>query len=197
MKTKILVLLTFLSTGMYAQFNFGIKAGIGSSNVSFTDLQSNTNVENLSAKEALGYHAGLFARVKVLSFYVQPEMLFTALNSNIDIQNFNGDISTVKFNLSRLDVPVLVGFKMMAFSVYGGPVMSYNMTRPAEIISVDYRNGSLGYQAGVGLTFGDFLLDLKYEGSFQNFANSVVIDGTEYTVDARTGQVILSLGYAL
>lgn len=186
-----------MSTGLFAQLDFGLKAGVGSSNVTFDNLESNTNIKSLSANNALGWHAGIYTRVKVLGIYLQPEVLYSTINSQLDVTNGDGTKETVDFQLTRLDVPVLLGLKLGPASIFGGPIMSYNLTNPADILEVDYRNGTLGYQAGIGLTLGDFIIDLKYEGAFQNLANAVVIDGNEYQVDARTGQLILSLGYAL
>ncbi|GGH77255.1 MAG: PorT family protein [Bacteroidetes bacterium] len=197
MKPLFVAFLSLLSTGVYAQLDFGLKGGMSSSNVVFSDLESNANIENLSANNALGWHAGVYTRVKILGLYIQPEVIYSSLNSKVQIEESNGTSSTKSFQLTRLDVPVLLGIKFGPASIIGGPVMSYNLSHPSDIIEVDYRSGSLGYQAGFGLTLGNFIIDLKYEGSLQNLAEKVVIDGQEYDVDARTGQLILSLGYAL
>lgn len=195
-----LIALTFLclmSGAAFSQLDFGIKGGASSSGVIFQDLEEGTSLESISSENSFGWHAGLYARVKVLGIYLQPEFIYSQLNSTLSAEKNSGETSTSDFQLSRLDIPVNLGIKFGPASIFGGPVMSYNLNHPSEIFEVDYKNGTLGYQAGVGLTLGNFIIDLKYEGSFQKLADEVVIGGESYKVDARTGQVILSLGYAL
>lgn len=192
-----IALLCFASFTSLAQFDFGLKAGVNSSTLTFEDLEMNPNVEDIVASNKFGYHAGAYVRVKVLSIYLQPEFLYTQIYSDLEVQQSNGGTETVDFALSRFDIPVNLGFKVGPASIFGGPVLSYNLNHPSEIIDIDYDGGTLGFQAGVGLTFGNFILDAKYEGSFQSLAEEVVIDGQAYAVDARAGQFILSLGYAL
>lgn len=192
-----IALLCLASFSTFAQFDFGVKGGANSSTLTFEELEANSNVEDIIANNKFGYHAGAYVRVQVLGIYLQPEFLFTQIYSDLEVQNSDGSTEMVDFSLSRFDIPVNLGVKLGPASIFGGPVMSYNLNHPSEILDIDYNGGTLGYQAGVGLTLGDFILDLKYEGSFQTLAEEVVIDGQAYAVDARTGQFMLSLGYAL
>ncbi len=195
--TTLLVLIVFSSSSLFAQLDFGIKGGLNYTGVDFNNLEDNTLVDELSSSSQVGFHAGLYARVKFLGLYVQPEFIYTELNSQIDVNKSDGTSSNSDFKLSRLDIPVNLGLKLGPASVYGGPVMSYNLNYPSDIFEVDYSSGTLGYQVGVGLTLGNFIIDAKYEGAFQEIANEIVVDGQAYQVDARTGQFILSFGYAL
>lgn len=192
-----IALLCLASFSTFAQFDFGVKGGANSSTLTFEELEANSNVEDIIANNKFGYHAGAYVRVQVLGIYLQPEFLFTQIYSDLEVQNSDGSTEMIDFSLSRFDIPVNLGVKLGPASIFGGPVMSYNLNHPSEILDIDYNGGTLGYQAGVGLTLGDFILDLKYEGSFQTLAEEVVIDGQAYAVDARTGQFMLSLGYAL
>lgn len=193
----IIALLLICSFSSQAQFDFGIKAGVNSSTLTFEDLESNQSINEILTNNKFGYHAGAYIRVQVLGIYLQPEFLYTQINSEIEVQESDGTTSTLDFALSRFDIPVNLGFKIGPASIFGGPVLSYNLNHPADILDLDYNGGTLGYQAGIGLTFGKFILDAKYEGSFQNIAEEVVYEGQAYTVDARTGQFIVSLGYAI
>lgn len=192
----ILLTLTFTSSA-FAQLDFGLKGGMNYSGIDFNELELNNAIEEINSNSQIGYHGGVYARVKFLGIYLQPEFIYTQMNSQIDIQKSGGNQTTEDFTLSRLDIPVNLGVKLGPASLFGGPVMSYNLNYPSEIFEIDYSGGTLGYQVGVGLTLGNFIIDAKYEGSFQNIASEVVIDSRSYTVDARTGQFILSFGYAL
>lgn len=193
----VLFLGLLLPTASFAQFDFGIKGGVNSSTLTFDQFEGDVDVESIHAENDWGYHGGAYVRVKILGIYLQPEVLYSVLSSRIEVTNSAGEVSESKFQLSRFDIPVNLGIKLGPASIFGGPVMSYNLNQPSDILDLDYSGGTLGYQAGLGLTLGNFIMDLKYEGSFQSLAEVVVIDGEEFAVDARTGQFILSLGYAL
>lgn len=192
-----LLLAMFLSLGASAQFDFGIKAGLNSANVDFSNVESTSNFETITSNSDFGWHAGVYARVKILGIYLQPEFLYSVINSEIEVNSNNHGNQTETFTLNRLDVPVILGVKIGPASVFGGPIMSYNLNNPSDILEVDYRDGTFGFQAGVGLTFGDLIIDVKYEGSMHNLTEQVVIDGQAYEADARTGLFIVSLGYNL
>lgn len=193
----VFTFLTLLCSPAFGQFDFGIKGGVNTSSITFENLEQNSSVADIIANNEFGYHAGAYVRVKVLGVYLQPEFIYTQMNSVLEVQGSNGSVEEVDFALSRFDIPVNLGFKIGPASVFGGPVLSYNLNNPSEILDLDYNGGTLGFQAGVGLTFGNFIMDVKYEGAFQALTEQVIVDGQAYDVDARTGQFILSLGYAL
>ncbi len=66
--------LTLFSYSSYAQlFTLGPKIGLSSSKINVAE-----DVNGIISGDAeVGFHAGLFARVSILGFYVQPEALFT------------------------------------------------------------------------------------------------------------------------
>lgn len=196
-KIVLLSALAIISAPAFAQFDFGVKGAATLSKLQFENLEDNASIEKIAGSDKLGWQAGFFARIKMLAIYIQPEILYSELRGDVVVNHTDGTSNTEQFRLLRLDVPVSLGFKIGAASISAGPVMSYNLNSDAsEILEIEYKDGTLGYQVGIGLTLGDFIIDLEYEGSFQSIANEVVIDGNAYKVDARTGQFMLGIGYS-
>jgi hypothetical protein len=157
-----LAILIAASVGANAQFNLGIKGGVNLSNI---------NTDNLSSSTRTGYQAGLFARIGG-GLYVQPEMYVSGTGSN-----FHADDNSVSGNVhfTNLNIPVLLGkrfgtagtnFRIMAGPIYTG-VLSHSLSQSIDNAYHDfgnYKSGTLGYQAGVGVDILGLTADLRYEG---------------------------------
>ncbi len=159
--------LLIISLGAHAQSStFGIKGGINFSKI---------NNDNLSESTVTGYQAGLFARFGS-SFYVQPEVYVASsggkVNGNVGTAAYNGDI---KF--TTLNVPLLLGKSFgsnsLNFRLMVGPVYSYIMDQDKNFSANfsgayadfgNYKNSTLGYQAGAGVDIGPITADVRYEG---------------------------------
>jgi hypothetical protein len=102
-------------------------------------------------------------------------------------------------DFNRLDIPVMLGFKLFKFlRLHAGPVASIDMDsdlRDANntIQDVDYEKATLGYQAGIGLDIGNFILDAKYESSLSTITKNI----GRFDTDQRINQFILSVGFKL
>ncbi|WP_375585705.1 porin family protein [Cyclobacterium xiamenense] len=144
----------------------------------------------------MGYHLGAFARINLPIIFLQPEVLYTNTGGSFSNNTFNYDVS-----FDRLDIPVMIGMKLGGlFRIQAGPVASYVFN--SDLVA---RNGSrssiippkedftFGYQAGLGIDIGNFLLDLKYEGALTNTINTFA----QVPTDQRQNQLILSMGFRL
>jgi len=156
-----------ISIGAQAQSStFGIKGGMNFSKI---------NTDNLNESTVTGYQAGIFARFGS-SFYVQPEVYVASsggkVNGNVGAAAYNGDI---KF--TTLNVPLLLGKSFgdenLNFRLMVGPVYSYIMDQDKNFSANfsgayadfgDYKNSTLGYQAGAGIDIGPITADVRYEG---------------------------------
>lgn len=204
MKSILLVLFLLLTTLANAQiFQLGPRFGVSSSNVN-VDQVTNANMRTISQSDArLGFHAGLYSRITLLGFYVQPEMLFTSTSSEIAIQSANAtEIS--RLNFARLDVPVLVGKRFFGFARANiGPVFSTLLKADirsgniTEDIREQYANATVGFQMGIGLDIWKLSADLKYEGSFSALGDNLQFGGQTFATSTRPSQFILSVGYRL
>lgn len=189
----LFTLLFFIGVTAKAQlFTIGPKAGISS-----TTLSIEENADNYESGAAqFSYHAGIFARVKIAGFYVQPELYFNSVNGEYINPDPTIPVSeqTVKFDQNKIDMPVLFGWKFGPVRVNAGPVASFNLKDLEDMDDAnveDYKSAVFAYQAGVGLDISKLIIDLRYEG---NLSKQAVLgqDG-----DVKVNQIMLSVGYKL
>lgn len=198
-------LLTVSTYGQEQIFRFGPKVGVSSSNINVKDIR-NTTYRIESGDARLGFHVGAFARLSIASFYIQPEALFTSAGGRVKISDLNQNEVVRNYRLNRFDVPVMIGTKFGDFFRFQlGPVFSMllsddakqNVTGSIDEIKQGWRDASVGYQLGIGFDAGQFILDLKYEGSLSKAGDNINIGGEQFNTDFRNNQFILSLGLSL
>src|SRR5690606_10844703 len=154
-KLFCVLLLLFIGSVSYAQvFMVGPRLGVSSSQVKVEEVKNNlNNVEEGDAR--FGFHAGLFTRITLSSLYIQPEVLFTNNGGEIKFDDEAGRRIVREYEFNKLDVPVMVGFKLTDFlNIHAGPVASLLLKADAkdggvkEDVKNNYNNATIGYQAG-------------------------------------------------
>lgn len=201
-KLVVMLVLAFTASTAFGQlFTVGPKIGISSSSIKVED------VENIaSGNSSVGFHAGLFSRITIAGFYVQPELTFTSSGGEIKYDDNAGNnldqVTELKYN--KLDVPVLVGMRFAKIlRVNAGPAFSLILSEDArnkgtvDEVKSNYNNATVGYQAGVGLDIGKITLDLRYEGSLNNLSDEINIGNESFDTDMRNNQWLFSLGLKL
>ena len=171
-KILITFLVVFIALQAHAQFSLGVKGGVNFSHLSVSDGRINAN-------ELPGFQVGLWTRFG-RGFYVQPEAYLGSSGSNFDFQ-YNQANQTVtesgKVRFTTLNVPLLFGqsfgLSKLNFRLMAGPMYTYilndnqNLSQNIRNAYQDfgnYRNSTLGYQAGAGVDVLNFSVDLRYEG---------------------------------
>jgi hypothetical protein len=213
MKRFVFFLLSFLIvTSLNAQLlRFGVKGGVSSTSVKFDNstwqsVQTSQGTMDLLVEQGdakLGLHLGLFSRIQVLGFWLQPELLFTQSRGEFIYNQIGTSTSSIreqKFN--KIDVPIIAGWKFGPARIGLGPVASIMVSESESYngfsltnVSSDFKKATFGYQVGVGLDIFKFAtLDLKYEGNLSKFGSGVTIGGVERKFDQRNPQWIASLG---
>ncbi len=177
-KITVLSLFAFicLASTTYAQkgFQLGIKGGITTNEI-YTDAGSLGKNISESYDTKTGYVAGVWGRFGN-KIFLQPELLLAQKGGTIDIQN----VGKVKFSYSNLDVPVLVGFKVLKiFNVHAGPVATFKISEDQKLKDAlkdlttsdeTIKNASFGYQLGVGVKILGINLDLRKVGSLSEIS---------------------------
>jgi opacity protein-like surface antigen len=202
MKKIIVILLTLiLAAPIYSQVKFGIKAG-ASTDFTFTDqtLQgTDFEVVLQNAKSAeWGFQGGVFMRATFAGLYLQPELLLATATNSVTYEDVEAGGAAVVYNqkFNKLNIPVLIGFKLGPIRLNAGPAASVMITDPKEIIDgATYKRATFGYQAGVGLDlFKKLTVDVRYEGNLNQFGNEITILGETFTLDDRTGALLVHVG---
>ena len=219
MKRFYLILLVMLFTlpSAFGQLQFGIKGGIVSSSTSLDTRLSDlavSNNENLKALELeaqdakVGFQGGFFGRLSIASLYVQPELMFTSTGSRVKVSEIYSDDSQVDSTYTtiknqefkKIDIPIMVGFKLGPARLQAGPVGSIMLDQQSAIEAAtnykeEFNGATWGYQVGLGLDLLNTLtLDAKYEGSLSKLGESVNIGNRSYSIDNRPSQFIVTVG---
>lgn len=201
-KIIVIILALVLAVPGFSQVKFGLKAG-ASTDFTFTDQTfSGADFEVIlqNAKAAdWGFQGGLFMRASFSSFYIQPELLLATATNSVSYEDVEGGGAEVIYNqkFNKLNVPILLGVKVGPLRLNAGPAASVMISDPKEIIQgATYKKATFGYQAGVGLDlFKKLTFDLRYEGNLNQFGDEITIGGQTFTLDDRTGALIVHVGY--
>lgn len=141
----------------------------------------------------IGYHIGVFGKVGS-QIYLKPEFVYT---------NTKSDYNDGDFKMQKLDLPVLVGAKVIGpVSVFGGPAFQYILNTKFNDVTInDVKNDfTVGLNFGIGLNINKLGIDLRYERGFnKNEAQFVESNGltNPSRIDTRPDQIILSLSLIL
>lgn len=207
MKQFVVFCMIMLGTlSLSAQVEFGIKAGISSYDLA-DDFQkwrdADADIKDVISDAGYGYHFGLYSRLKLPLFYIEPAIL---LNSNKVSYNLAGNGTDSVFNNLKkeryynIDVPIMLGTKIWFFRVQGGPVAHVFLNSSSELTDIKgygekFKDARFGYQAGIGLDLKRLRLDVNYEGNFSSFGDTINVGGATVNIDDNAARIVMSLGY--
>lgn len=186
-------------------FNYGIKAGIGFSSLKMEDITGISDGSDaydlITGDGVMGYHVGFQTRIKIAMIVIQPEIYFNAGGGTVEQVVDGGATEILDVKFSRIDIPLLVGVKLGPARLNVGPVGSFVISETTDLTELepDFEMFSSamtwGFQAGLGLDISKISLDVRYEGSLSELGESFSVGGTDFPLDARPSQWIISLGY--
>ncbi|MFT3752948.1 MAG: porin family protein [Paludibacter sp.] len=216
MKKNIFIAVFLLSvSSVFAQFNFGIKAGYNSSLKfdNITDVQSGTyNLSDVKSELNNGFHVGVFSRIGD-KLYFQPEVLYALQKKNYEftLQDAASQNVTVdKFiSFSTVDVPLLLGYKLLDLKVanlrvFAGPKLRLNAGSEISFPNLtdgngidktkligEFKKSQIGLEAGAGVDVLMFTLDCRF-----NLINDVY-QATWATKPDLNSNIVISLGWKI
>ncbi len=203
-KILFFLLAALLAAPLYSQVTFGIKAGVSTdfpySSQELVDGGVDLVLTDLENAQ-WGFQGGAFMRAAFGGFYVQPELLIATATNTLTLEGtINGDpykeVLDQKF--TKLNIPVMLGFKLAFLRIHAGPAASILFNDPKELADVEatYKKATFGYQAGVGVDLLKRLtVDVRYEGNLSKFGEEVVIEGETFTFDDRSSSLIIHVGF--
>ncbi|MBW6534283.1 MAG: PorT family protein [Mariniphaga sp.] len=194
MKKFILSLLFLVpSIALIAQpvLDFGIKAGVNNSKVTFKKSE-------FTSESIIKTHAGAFARVGFGNIYFQPEVYFSAKGGEVLESGPNISERVARFDLNHVDVPVLLGIKvidgdMTNLRIMAGPVFSILASKNVEdhdnFTKQYLKDHYFGYQYGIGVDLWKFFLDARMEHGANNlyFQSNEGLNGKNQTFMVTVG----------
>jgi hypothetical protein len=210
-KLLAIIFALLIALPAFSQLNYGFKAGLSNTTITMADAKGiitgsktyTINTLNTLKGANYGIHGGFFVRLSISKLYIQPELLFATRSNKYTLSKVNSltDSVTVKQIFNKVDIPVMIGVKFGPVRVNAGPVGSFLINTPKDLIentslNTLYSKMSFGYQAGIGLDLLKKLtIDLRYEGSLKKYQNQIEnATGTKFNLDDRPNAFLLSVG---
>ena len=183
---KAFLILFMISSSATAQIEFGIKGGLnfnyannetylieGWKKCSICTLES--QYFNIFDKKT-GHFFGLYSKIKFGGFFLQPEFLYTKINSKYDLTyswNIMGEIVD-EFSENRIQIPVTVGIDLLQgkLSFFGGPAFNFisdvyfTENNENQSIADLYEKSLITLQYGMSLNFGKLGFDFRINRGF-------------------------------
>ncbi|MBN1926235.1 MAG: PorT family protein [Prolixibacteraceae bacterium] len=177
--------------------NVGLKFGMHYSSL------INSIDEIFDESQVSSYHAGVFFRLNIDKFLLQPEVYFNTKGGVINSFNtlYIDDPEYFElFSYQTIDIPILIGFNVINKPIfnlrfYAGPVLSYVTTEPiinefSDLNVEELKDNFVGIQAGMGFDLWFVSIDARFENTFNIF-----IEGSNYAASNRI--FLLSAGIKL
>jgi len=198
MKSRIILVVLFLSAVSFqamsqAQFAIGLKGGLNLSKFNIKDGAS--NIDNRT-----GYHAGAFALIKITSFGIQPEVLFSKQGSKFTFNSTNYEA-----NFDYINVPVI--FKLylpLGLNIQAGPQFGFLTVKDLKATAQGTQNKqdvqalfskkndtSLAFGAGWDLPF-HLTIDARYVVGMSDMKFQA---STQQPIAFKNKIVQISVGY--
>jgi hypothetical protein len=203
-KTLLLIVaLLFLPFTVQAQFKIGIRAGLSTSSLHRETIEEGSL--KLAIDEAkYGIHFGVFARGYFSeNFYLQPEILFNSNRVDFVIDDHGDGLVNKILNekYRYLDIPLMFGYKLGSMRLEAGPVGHAYLASKTELDEITgyeqrFNDFTVGYQAGFGLDIWKILIDIRYEGNFEDFGEHMYIGDKQINFSQSPNRWVMTVGYA-
>jgi hypothetical protein len=205
---KIVLLLAFamcISTFSFGQFALGVKLGYNASKLS-------TNADSIKSSFNSGFHIGVWSRFGK-RLYVAPEIQYTMSGA---VFSDEGNVTTSgwkqKITIGSLDVPVMVGFKIIhsdfiTWRIELGPQASFvvnqkikdvnSVTGPIKDASLSAVNWYVLGGTGIDILF--MKLDVRYQYGLNQLIKDVetTAGSTTSSFDSKNQLFVVSLGFKI
>lgn len=174
---------------------FGVKAGIQGQGMT---MDHNPTFSMLSTDGNLGYNVGVISRIALGPVYLQPELVY---GSN-RFRMHGPDNTSAKFSVKNMEVPVLVGFKLLFVRFMAGP--TFNLLNETNVKSggnlpkafnTDVHKSTIGFQLGAGVEFRGVNIDIRYGGQFKRPYQNVTYGEQMQQIKTKINAWQINLGY--
>ena len=205
MKKIILLLAFFVAANItFAQLHFGPKIGYNTSKLSIDRSDIKTDLKN-------SFQFGVFVRLGD-KIYVQPEVNFLTQGGIFKTPEITSlSPFEQEVNLKTIQIPVLVGYKIIDLKVtnirvMGGPVASIVTDKNIEnkvsgyiapIKDADLKDMIWSFQFGAGVDVLMFSLDVRYNLGLNKMIDNVFIEDEEISFKSKTSGFNVSLAWKI
>ena len=195
-KYLIILAMVLFSVSVFGQFTIGPKVGYNASKLS-------TNLDTITSNFKSGFSIGVFVRIGK-RFYFQPEVYYTTQGG---VFESNAKDWKQKVNIGSLDIPALVGFKLIKSKVVNlrilaGPLASFVVNKSVKdaegilgpIKNADINSVNWAVQVGAGLDVLFFTLDVRYQIGLNNLIKTIQNNAE---INSKNSVWVVSLGFKI
>ena len=168
-----------------AKAELGLKGGLNFANVNADE------VTGLDYESRTGYHFGVYSLIKVASFGIQPEVLYSVQGTTVNIDDLNEEF---KSDFHYLNVPVMAKLYLpLGLNLQAGPQFGVLLSAESDgdDVKEEFKNADMSAALGAGW---DAPFGLRINARYIIGLNDISEDG-DSEVQNRVFQV--SLGYKL
>lgn len=177
------IVLFMMVTFAFAQFDLGLKAGYNSSlNLGNLSSISEYGLDDVKSEMLNNFQAGVFARVFIKKFYIQPEVLYSMQKKEFEVTDYVFGGQTLSLtslvNIGRVEVPLYLGYQLLDLKiaklrVFTGPKFIMNANSSLEISNItggnvtaadvfnDFKESQVDLELGAGLDVLMLAVDAK------------------------------------
>lgn len=164
----LIAAISFTQAQLLPTFKLGIKGALG-----FSSLSSEGRY--FSSETKTGFQLGVWGRVGIAGFHVQPEAYYASKKVGISEPGANAASGQATFK--SFDVPVLLGTRIglgpVGVRLQAGPVFSFaqdgKINFDASLADFDkYKKNSTGIIGGIGADISKLTFDVRYEHGLSN-----------------------------
>jgi hypothetical protein len=182
-------------------FTAGIKGG--------ADLSSFPANSGFTNSSKIGYLGGFWGNLSLGVIDFQPEIYAIAKKVTVTYINA-GNFYSEYSRYVTADIPLLFGGKFgdskVAVRVYGGPVLSFALSKVQQFtndnydaLRLNYKDLNYALQLGAGVNYHKFSLDVRYEAGLSKTGYGADINPVTgiQTSSTHLNIISLSIGYTL
>ena len=193
-----LVIALFATELSYGQFALGVKLGYNGSKLT-------TNLDSIKNQFNSGFHVGAWAHFGK-RLYFAPEVLYCMSGG---VFSYDGSVSSPKYwsekiTIGSLDVPLMVGFKIIhsdfiTWRVELGPEVSFAMSKKIsddvnpKIQASDINTANWYVLGGTGIDFLFLTFDVRYKYGL----SQLISDASNQSFDTKNSVFLVSLGFKI
>lgn len=201
-----IMLLCISSSTLFSQVDFGLKFGVHSFELSDpTDIIFPNSEGSIAFSDAkLGFQGGIFTKIQFANIFIEPRVMLNSTNVEYIINDPDGSIvdGIKDGSFTNLDIPVLLGFKLLFFDAIVGPVAHINLDSSSDLFDFPgyeerFSTANYGWRAGAGFSLGNLTLGIEYEGNFSEFGDHINIGGQEFSFEDSPSRLLFNIGVKL
>jgi len=184
MKRMIILPIMLFTVIAYGQLMPGIKAGVNISNFTggdFNDIETNS---------LTSYHVGLYVRIPLGSFAIQPEMLFSEQGAKFKKPNEEEQEYKVKY----INIPIMLQYHFSSLWLELGPQIGFKVDEDIPDPNIDdfAKSNDFAGAIGAGYQFKGFGIGARYVVGFSGVGD---VDLPNVDEDFKNGVWQFSLLY--